>query len=380
MSGYEVLVIGGGMAGVSIAAELAAGGTVGLLEMEDRLAYHTTGRSAATFLETYGGDQVRALTTGSRAFLEAPPEGFEPKLLTPRPLLQFVKQGRGDVLRGLHREVLPLVPDASLLDADEVVRAYPVLRPGYAEVGMLEPGAMEIDVMAVHQGYLKQLRARGGEVHKQSKVVSLRRQGSGWQVSTADGSSYSADLVVNAAGAWGDVVAQLAGLSPVGLVPALRSIFMVNSPDPELTQGLPLFGDTEQSFYIKPEGLQFLCSPADETPSEPKDAAPDQLEIARAIDEINAATTLGVRSVNTTWGGLRTFAPDHNFVMGLDPQSDTFMWFVGQGGYGIQTAPAAARLGAALAQGRPAPQDLVDRGLDVARLSPGRVMLSDAGH
>ncbi|WP_197687661.1 MULTISPECIES: FAD-binding oxidoreductase [unclassified Nocardioides] len=381
MSHYDVIVIGGGIAGVSIGFELSRTATVCLLEMESTLAFHTTGRSAATFLETYGGPEIRALTTGSREFLENPPEFFESELMTPRPLLQFAKQGRGAVIEQLHADVLPLVPDAELLGPDEVAALFPVVRPGYVERGMYEPGAMEMDVAGLHQGYVRGLKANKGEIVKSAPVVGLTRGPESWTVDTADGERRSAAAIVDAAGAWGDVVAEMAGAKPVGLTPLRRTIFMVNSPQGAQTKDLPIFGDIDQSFYVKPEGAQFLCSPADETPCPPMDAKADELEIARAIDEINAATTLNARSVTTSWAGLRSFVPDRNFVVGPDSDVPGFHWFLGQGGYGIQTAPAAARVGAALVRGEELPADLVERGLDAAKLAPHRPGMSvSAGH
>jgi len=378
MSHYDVIVIGGGIAGVSIGFELSKTGTVCLLEMESTLAFHTTGRSAATFLETYGGPEIRSLTTGSRHFLENLPEYWEAEVLSPRPLLQFAKQGRGSVIEQLHADVLPLVPDAELLTPDEVAKIFPLVQPGYVERGMYEPGAMEIDVAGLHQGYVRGLRVNKGEIVKNAEVVALTREGDSWTVKTSDGETRSAAVVVDAAGAWGDVVAELAGAKPVGLMPLRRTIFMVNSPTGADTKDLPIFGDIDQSFYVKPEGAQFLCSPADETPCPPSDAKADELEIARAIDEINASTTINARSVTTAWAGLRSFVPDRNFVVGPDPELPGFHWFIGQGGYGIQTAPAAAMAGAALVRGEELPADLVSRGLEAAKLAPNRPGISVA--
>jgi D-arginine dehydrogenase len=372
----DVIVIGGGIAGVSIAYELSKAVRVTVLEMESALAYHTTGRSAATFLETYGGVQVRALTTASRAFFEEPPELFEPVLMTPRPLLQFASAGRGHVVTRMREATLALVPDVELLDGAQCCEVFPLLRPDAAECGIYEPRAMALDVAAIHQGYVRGARSNGTTIFRSAEVVTMERGGSDWTVATSDGRRHQAPTVVNAAGAWADVVAATAGVRRVGLTPLLRTIFMVASPMGERSKGLPACSEVDQAFYANPEGAQFLCSPADETPCPPCDAKPDSLEIARAIDAINAATTIGARSVTASWGGLRSFAPDREFVVGADPDASGFYWLAGQGGYGIQTAPAAARLGAALVLGEPVPPDLVARGLDAARLAPhsaGRV-------
>lgn len=381
MKSYDVLVVGGGMAGVSIGYEMAADRSVGLLEMESTLAFHTTGRSAATFLESYGGPQIRALTTASRAFLENPPEMFESKPLSPLPLLFVAPEGRGEVLRQLQAEVSVLVPDVRLVDPEEALELNPALSPGYVELGMLEPGAMEIDVHAVHQGYLRGLRQRKGEVHPSARVVSARREDGIWRISDAQGGEFQAPVVVNAAGAWVDQVATVAGAKPVGIMPLRRTIFMLAAPEGLDTSRLPLTGDIDSTYYIKPEGPQFLCSPADETPQDPCDARPDEMEIARALDAVNAATTLNARHVRSSWAGLRNFTPDRIPVVGFDPQAEGFFWFAGQGGYGIQTAPAMARTGAALIHGNDVPQDIRARGLAAADLAPDRPGISiAAGH
>ena len=368
----DVIVIGGGIAGVSIAYELSHRVRVTVLEMEATLAYHTTGRSAATFLETYGGQQIRALTTGSRAFFEQPPAVFESALVSPRPLLQIARKGRGHRIERMHASVLTLVPDVELLDGAQCREVFPLLKPDAAERGVYEPRAMALDVTALHQGYVRGARLNGTAIRRNAAVTSLARGAESWSVTTADGVLHRAPVVVDAAGAWADLVATAAGVDPVGLAPLRRTIFMVASPLGDASSGLPNCSEVDQAFYVNPEGAQFLCSPADETPCPASDAKPDEGQIARAIESINAVTDLGVRSVTSAWAGLRTFAPDRNFVIGEDPQAPGFFWLAGQGGYGIQTAPATARLAAALALGDPAPADLVARGLDVTRLAPRR--------
>lgn len=368
----DVIVIGGGIAGLSVAYELSGSVRVSLLEMESTLAYHTTGRSAATFLETYGGQQVRALTTGGRNFLERPPDCFDGVLMTPRPLLQFAANGRGHVVERMHAAVTSLVSNAELLTGEQCREVFPLLRPDAAERGIYEPRAMALDVAAIGQGYARGARANGAAIHRAAKVSTLSRRSELWTVETGDGGRHRAPVVVNAAGAWADAVAIAAGVGGVGLTPLRRTVFMVPAPAGLATAGLPNCSEVEQSFYVNPEGTQFLCSPADETPCPPSDAKPDEVEIARAIESINAATTLGVRSIGASWAGLRTFAPDRSFVIGADPLADGFFWLAGQGGYGIQTAPSAARFAAALILGRDVPGDLLAGGLDPAQLAPRR--------
>jgi D-arginine dehydrogenase len=373
---YDLLVIGGGMAGVSIGYEMASDRSVGLLEMESTLAFHTTGRSAATFLESYGGPYIRGLTVASRAFLENPPGTFESKPLSPLPLLWLAPEGRGDLLRAMHDEVSQLVRDVRLVQPDEAYEMHPLLRRGYLELGMLEPGAMEIDVHAVHAGYVRGLRQRKGDIRTSVKIVEIGRQAGVWTLRDSQGEEYQAPVVVNAAGAWVDDLAALAGVTPIGIMPLRRTIFMLGAPDGLDTSRLPLTGDIDGTFYMKPEGPQLLCSPADEVLQPPSDARPDEVEIARALDAIQEATTLTSRHVRTSWAGLRNFTPDRVPVVGFDPAADGFFWFAGQGGYGIQTAPAMARTGASLIRGADIPEDVAARGVTADAIAPDRPGLS----
>ena len=376
MKSYDVLVIGGGMAGVSIGYEMASDRSVGLLEMESTLAFHTTGRSAATFLESYGGPYIRGLTVASRAFLENPPDTFESAPLSPLPLLWLAPEGRATCCARCTRRSAPCVPDVRLVQPEEAYEMHPILRPGYLELGMIEPGAMEIDVHAVHAGYVRGLRQRKGEIHTSVKVTSASRDAGVWRLTDSQGEEYQAPVVVNAAGAWVDDVAALAGATPVGIMPLRRSIFMLAAPEGLDTSRLPLAGDIDGTFYIKPEGPQLLCSPADEVLQPPSDARPDELEIARALDAIADATTLTTRHIRTSWAGLRNFTPDRVPAVGFDAAAEGFFWFAGQGGYGIQTAPAMARTGASLIRGTDIPEDVAARGVTAAALAPDRPGIS----
>jgi D-arginine dehydrogenase len=330
----DYVVVGAGIAGVSAAYELAAGGSVLLLEREREPAYHTTGRSAAMFLASYGGADVRPLNLASRPLFEE-----IGTLLTPRPLLWVGDAGRQADLAALTRVDPTLRP----LDEAEVRRLCPVLRPEWCAGALLEAGAMEIDVLGLHQYYLGGARRRGIEVRLDAPVRAGHHDGGGWTLQTGAG-TVRADVVVNAAGAWADDLATRLGLDPVGLAPLRRTaaVARASGVDP----AWPLVSDVAEGFYFRPEGDGVLVSPADETPSEPCDARPDDLDVARALDNVNAATTLGLRSIRTAWAGLRTFAPDRNPVVGPDPAEPSFVWLAGQGGYGIQTAPALARLAA----------------------------------
>ncbi len=333
MQPCDVIVIGGGMAGVSLAYELAADRQVVLLEMEPTLAYHTTGRSAAMFLESYGGPTIRALTMSSRAFLA------ERQVLTPLPMLHVGRPGRGHVVEELYSAVRVLVPDVELLDADQVVRAQPLLRPGVVELALLEPAAMEIDVHSLHQFYVHGLRERGGRIVAGSRVNSAEHREGAWRLSTGE-AEWRAPVVANAAGAWADVVARTFNARPAGLQALRRTAFIVDAPRGARE---PMIADIDDAFYLKPDAGKLLCSPADETLQEPGDARADEVEIARAIDVINEVTTLDVRHVRARWAGLRTFVADRSPVVGFDDEQPGLFWFAAQGGYGIQTAPALAR-------------------------------------
>lgn len=376
VNNYDVIIIGGGIAGVSIGYELSSDRSVGLLEMEETLAYHATGRSAATFLESYGGEVIRVLTTSSRAFYENPPNIFEESPLTPLPLLWLGSEGEADLIRELHASVSLMVPGVRLLGPEETYEVNPILRPGSVELSMLELGASEIDVHAVHQGYCRGFRLRNGEIRTSSKVTKATYASGMWSLVTRDGEEYRAPVVINAAGAWVDEVASIAGVDPIGILSLRRSIFMIGAPEGLETSGLPFTGDISGTYYIKPEGRQFLCSPADETPQPPGDARPDELEIARALDAVNLVTTLDARHVRSSWSGLRSFTPDRVPIVGFDLKAEGFFWFAGQGGYGIQTAPSMARTGAAVVRGLDIPGDVRARGLESAALAPDRPGIS----
>jgi D-arginine dehydrogenase len=356
---FDVIVVGGGMAGASLGYELAADRSVLVLDMEPTLAYHTTGRSAAMFLETYGGPVIRALTTASRAAL------VERAVLTPLPMLHVARPGRGVALDEMFRAVRVLAPDVQLLREDEVVAAQPLLRPGAVESALLEPGAMEIDVHALHQFFVHGLRARRGAITTSARVHSATRAGGVWTLG-----DWGAPVVVDAAGAWADEVATVFGACPVGLRTLRRTAFMVDAPTGARA---PMIADIDDAFYVKPDAGRLLCSPADETPQPPGDARPDEMEIARAIDVINDVTTLEVRHVRSSWAGLRNFVTDRAPVVGFDPDVPGFYWFAAQGGYGIQTAPALARTGAALLRGEPVPADVAALGLAADSIAPHRL-------
>ncbi len=351
---------------MSAACELAATRTVTVLDMEATLAYHTTGRSAAMFLETYGGPAIRALTVASRDYFEHPPDA---PLLSPMPRLCIAGPGRAVAVHELYEATSALITGVELLTSGDVVGIAPLLRGDRIEAAMLEPDAMEIDVHALHQGYVHGLRSRGATITTSSRIVAAQAHEGGWSVRDAAGTEWWAPVVVNAAGAWADAVAELFGARPVGLRPLRRTAFMVDAPP---GTGGPLVDDIDEGYYFKPDAGRLLCSPADESPQPPLDARPDEVEIARAIEAINEVTTLDIRHVRSAWAGLRTFAADRTPVVGHDPAVDGLFWCAGQGGYGIQTAPALARTAAALVAGDPLPPDVAAHGVTPATLAADR--------
>lgn len=367
----DVIVIGGGMAGVTAAAHLAPERDVALLEAETALAQHTTGRSAAQYLENYGGDVNRRLTIGSRAFFEAPPDGTtDAPLLTTRPFLAIGGEADRPALEQHATEGVELVPSIRLIDADEVRRLCPPLRSDRIAAGVLEPDACDIDVMALHQCFVRIARAHGTRIVTGAPVVAIERPGDRWIVD-AGGERYAAPIVVDAAGSWVDRVAALAGVEPVGAMPLRRTAFTVGGP--EGSGGWPLVYVIDESLYFKPEaGGQLLVSPADETPSDACDARAEELDVAIALDRLGEWTTLDVRHVRSSWAGLRTFVADRQPVIGFDDVVPGFFWMAGQGGTGIQTAPAAGRLAASLIVDGTVPADLAASGLMVESTAPDR--------
>jgi D-arginine dehydrogenase len=370
---YDVLVVGGGIAGVSLAYELAADHRVGLLEREGVLAAHSTGRSAATFIESYGGVEMRALAKASRPFLDHPPAGFDQPLLTARGALFVGSDDDHALVREMYDDVRPLNNQVQLLDTDECATVCSLLRRERRPVAVLDPDAMDMDVHALHQGYARGLRHRGGTIRTTAPVRRLEPLRAGWLATTTDGSAVRARVVVDAAGAWADEVARMAGAAPVGLQPLVRSVFVVARPELPGAARWPLVHDVAARFYVKPEGDGLLCSPADETPARPGDPRPDELAIARTIEDLGEQTLLQVHEVRTSWAGLRVFAPDRVPVVGFDPRRAGLFWLAGQGGSGIQTAPAMARLAAALVRRQDVPADMAALGVTAAALSPARL-------
>jgi D-arginine dehydrogenase len=370
LTAYDVAVVGGGIAGITAGCELAeAGLRVVLLEQEQQLAQHTTGRSAAMLLGSYGPPPVRAMTAASRADYAAAPERFgTPPLLAPRRALWVAPPAQAEALDHLLAELSTL----RRVTSDEAIALCPVLRVDQVAAAAVEDRSADIDVLALHQGYTRGLARAGGEIRRSWPVTGLSTSAGGWRLESS-AESLDAGAVVLAAGAWCDELAERAGARPVGLRPLRRTIAVCHLPhDVQLDPETPLVSDADHTWYFRPEGPNVLCSPADETLSAPCDARPEEADVALAIDRVNEATTLGLRSVVRAWAGLRTFAPDGVPVVGEDPGQPGLWWLAGQGGYGIKTSPAMARCLTGLMLGRGLPADLTDQGVTAEVLSPAR--------
>ncbi|HET6971210.1 MAG TPA: FAD-binding oxidoreductase [Phenylobacterium sp.] len=368
---YRFLIIGAGMAGASAAARLAPHGPTLLLEAEAHPGYHATGRSAATYIDTYGAPAVCALTRASRGFFWSPPEGFAGHpLVRPIPELSLARPEQAQALAA-HMEVHS---DLRQVDAAEIRRMCPILRPEIDWSGALNDRVAELDVDAILQGFLRMARAAGAELAAGARVVGVeRRAGGGWRVTTAAG-AFEGEVVVNAAGAWAGEVGRLAGLGDLGLQPLRRTAVRIEPARRDGLAGWPFVVDVDERFYFKPESGGLLLSPGDETPSDPCDAQADELDVAYAVQAFEDATTEQVRRVAHRWAGLRTFAPDRVPVVGFDPRAEGFVWLAGQGGYGIQTAPALSAAAAGLVVEGRLPEAVRAEGVSEAELGPGRLL------
>ncbi len=371
----DIAIIGAGIGGASAAAFLAPHAQVAILEAEATPGYHTTGRSAAFFAESYGGPAIRPLTIASRAFYLTPPDGFaDHPLVGPRGALHVFAPGDEARAGGIAEDFARDIAGVRLLARDELLARVPVLRPERVAGAVLDPECRDMDVAAIHQGFLRRAKASGARLLVDARVAGLERTGRRWRVRLADGREVAAAAVVDAAGAWADEVARLAGLAPLGLRPLRRTIVVFRPAHAAVDPGWPLVIDIDESFYFKPETGRILASPADETPSPPCDAQPEEIDIATIVDRLERWTMLDVPRIENRWAGLRTFAPDRVPVVGPDPRAAGFFWCAGQGGYGIQTAPAMGRLTAAEVLGREPPAELTAAGVDPRRYRPARLL------
>jgi D-arginine dehydrogenase len=369
----EFLIIGSGIAGASAAYHLTGSGKVILLERESQPGYHSTGRSAAVFAESYGPRLMRIMTVASGPFLRNPPKGFaDTPLMHPRGALFVAREDQRSLLEGLVKELSELSDDLRLVERDEALQLCPVLKRDYLALAAQDPTVMDMDVNAIHQGYLRGARAKGAEIVTDAEVTALERKGSLWQGRTKGG-NFEAPVLINAAGAWADVVAGLAGARKIGLQPKRRTVIIFDAPAGLDMTRFPIAADCAEEFYFKPESGRVLASPADETPVEPQDIQPEEMDVAVVVDRVERASTLKVERIFRRWAGLRSFVKDKNPVVGFAPDADGFFWLAGQGGYGIQTSYAMGLTAASLAAGKGLPDAVKNYGINESDLGPARL-------
>ncbi len=371
----DVIVIGAGIAGASVAYELSTTHRVFLLEREPQPGLHSTGRSAAIFSEIYGNATIRGLSRASRDFIFSPPKGFaDAPLVNARATLFLAPPDQVEALHAMRNDV-DVAAGTEPMSVDEAIRRVPILRRDRIAEALFEPGASDIDVNGLHQGFLRGLKARGGELICNVQIVSLEKKSDTWRA-VAGNTIYEAPVIVNAAGAWADTVGELAGVKPLGIEPRRRTVVLLDPPAGVDIRDWPLTIDAVETFYFKPDAGRILLTPADETPTPPCDAQPEEMDIAVAIDRFENMTTMSVRRVVHKWAGLRSFAPDRSPVVGFDPGASGFFWLAGQGGYGMQTSSAMARSAAALVKGEDLPADIKAQNVSAAALSPTRLRKS----
>ena len=374
MTVLDFIVIGAGIAGASAAAELSRQARVCVIERESQPGYHSTGRSATLFSEIYGNSTIRGLSRASRQFLFEPPSGFtENALVRPRGVLYYASaelSAEFDAFRSepdVARDIVLLSPQA----AHDLV---PILKPELLVNAALEAMATDIDANSLLAGHIRALRSNGAQLVADSTIVAIEYSQGQWQVRTQN-DTFTAPVLINAAGAWADQVAQLAGVAAVGLQPMRRTALLIDAPAGHAIASWPMAFDVSETVYFKPDAGKLLLSPADETPVPPGDAQPDEYDVAVAVDRFEQATGQVVARVQHRWAGLRTFARDRTPVVGFDADAAGFFWLAGQGGYGIQTSPALSRVAAALASGKQIPDDIRAEGVSADSLSPRRLQM-----
>lgn len=370
---FEVAIVGAGIAGASLAFRLAPKVSVLLLEAEIQPGLHSTGRSAAMFMESYGPPQVRALTRASRGFYEQPPQGFaEVPLVGPRGALYVAWQGQQAELDHLQAELQATGTPIERLDAAATLARVPALRAEGLLGAVWEPDALDIDVNALHQGFLRGARRAGAELWVEAVLQGAVRESDAWALQLADGRRAQARVLVDAAGAWADEVARRCGVVPLGIQPKRRSAFTFDVPAGMDARAWPTVAGVAEDWYIKPDAGQLLGSPANADPVPPHDVQPEELDIALGIDAIQRDTLLAIRRPRRTWAGLRSFTPDGELAVGFDARTPGFFWLAGQGGYGIQSAAGASALAASLLLHEDLPAALRSEGVDPVLLSPAR--------
>jgi len=364
MADYDLAIIGAGMAGASLAAEIGAHASVLLLEAEDMPGYHTTGRSAAFWEECYGGPDIVPLSRASEPYLR------EGGFLKARGALYIGRAEDAPKLDAFETRFNDSGARFERLPSGKAQEHYSTLRAEWCEA-IWQPHCADIDVSGLHQHYLKAARSAGVELATRARIEAIERHGDGWLLRAADGREWRTSAIANAAGAWADTIAELAGARGLGIQPLQRTMLQLRA-EPAIPHAGPLTLDISGHFYFKPESADAIWfSPHDETPMPPSDAAPEELAVAQALDQFERVFDARLTKVEKTWAGLRSFAPDRKPVIGWDARMADFFWFAGQGGFGIQTAPAAARLASQVF--RDAPRDGITQYLQAEAFAPERL-------
>lgn len=360
MSGHDIAIVGGGISGSSLAYALLVAAPkcrIVVLEGEEQPGYHTTGRSAAFYAETYGGPDVQPMTTASKSFFLQPPRGFcDTALVSPRGALHIRHAALPGSLEALEKEFTDAGVAHQRLGPEGVRQKLPQLREDWATTAIWEPGCADIDVAALHQAYLRAARRMGAVVVMNARLERAERRNGRWVIATPAG-DFDAATICNAAGAWADPVAQACGIEPIGIQPLRRTI-VVTEMRPDAPADMPVVMDAGGSLYFKPDGGRLWISPHDETADVPHDVQPDEMDMAVALDRFEQMCDWPIRRLTSKWAGLRNFAPDRLPILGPDPQAEGFFWCAGQGGWGIQTAPAAAAMAAHMLVGATLPDGL----------------------
>ena len=369
----DLLIIGAGIGGASCASFLARDHSVILLEMEDRPGYHTTGRSVAIYTEAYGPRTIRALAIAGGEFFQHPPADFTPiALCKPFGLVFIAREDQTETLYNALEAVRDLSENIHEISVEQVRELVPVMKPDYMAAAFLDPNTLSLDVDAIHQGYIRRLKSNGAQIFTDAQASGFERKGNKWHVQTPAG-EFVAPVIINAAGAWADVVAQRAGARCINLQPKRRTVIAFPAPDGLDTSRWPVIFDCDEEFYFKADAGTILGSPADETLVPPQDVQPEELDIAITVDRLERATTLKVHRMIRKWAGLRSFVSDHVPVVGYAPDVEGFFWCAGQGGYGIETSYGMGRASAALATGSSLPDDIKALGVTESDLAPQRL-------
>ena len=376
MERADFLVIGGGVAGLSAAARLARHGRVVVVEAEDALGYHSSGRSVSFSHYGIGNAAVRAMTAWSRPFFEAPPPGFaDAPVAREMATIYTASEAQRPALDALATEMAGYTDAVERIGEEHIRALCPVVRTGgeHAVEGLYDPTGLKLEASALLQGFARQVRASGGTVLNGRRAARISRNGETWEVETERGETFAAPILINAAGAWADRIAALAGVAPIGLEPKRRTIIVVDPPAGMAVASWPFVHSAGGDFYMLPEAGQLLVSPQDEVDDEPCDAAPEEYDAALAAYQLEQYTTLSVTRIAHRWAGLRSFVADRTPTAGFDAEAPGFFWLAGQGGYGIQTCPAMAAIAEALVTGGPWPEGLAALGVTPERVGPARL-------